>query len=116
MAMTGFELRRILSRVTFRDWRWRVMDKGDGFLIQVAFDADDCDTGCKAEQRGRKWYVSAHACLTEVVQTAYAAVERAVIHEVKEDFKYRGRRIYDPHGHVESLVAAVDHGEKDKRS
>lgn len=61
-----------------------------------------------AEQHGRKWYVSAHSCVSEVVQTAWAAVERAVLHEAKEAFRYRGARIMNPHLDVEKLALFTD--------
>lgn len=106
--MTRGQLTDILGSVKFRDWKFRVMEKGDGFLVQVVFTAPDCEDGCPKPQRGRKWYVSSHACRSEVVQTAYAAVQRAILHEVAEDFLFKGRRIFDPHLDVEALVDVAD--------
>jgi hypothetical protein len=39
----------------------------------------------------------------EIIQTAYKAVEAAVLHEMRESFKYRGRAIFDPHISVDTL-------------
>lgn len=97
-------LKAILSDVKYLDWKWRIMDKGDGFLIQLVWDAPDCHSGVMKEQHGRKWYVSSFSCDSEVVQTAYAAVQRAVLHEAAEQFLYKGRRIFNPHFDVDALV------------
>lgn len=35
--------------------------------------------------------------LTGVVTTAFMAVEDLAIHELREGFKYDGRRVFDPH-------------------
>jgi hypothetical protein len=109
-------IRAIVSDVKFRDWSIRVLPKADGFLLQVVFMAPDCENGAPTEQHGRKWYVSSHACKSEVVQTAYAAVQRAILHEVAEDFLYRGRRIYNPHQDVEELVTLADLGKEEVRT
>jgi hypothetical protein len=94
------QIEDILQAIKYLDWRWRVLDKGDGFLIQLAFTAPDCHSGTVKEHHSRKWYVSSHACISEIVETAWAAVQRAVLHEAAENFTYQGRRVYNPHFHV----------------
>lgn len=105
--LTRDEVEVILSQVRYKDWQFRVMDKGDSYLVQVVFFEPDCHTGKPAEQHGRKWYVSRWSTKSEVVMTAWAAVERAVIHEAKEAFLYKGVRIMNPHLDVEVLVATA---------
>lgn len=104
VPLTHGLLKEILSEVKYLDWKWLVMDKGDGFLIQLAWIAPDADTGKQSLQKSRKWYVSSHVVKSEIVQTAYAAVQRAVLHEVAESFTYRGKRIFNPHFDVEALI------------
>ena len=53
--------------------------------------------------KGRKWFLSPHMTRSEVVQTAFMAVLAAVEHETREQFKYSGQSIYDPHFDVNAL-------------
>jgi hypothetical protein len=54
--------------------------------------------------RGRKWFLSEHMTDGEVVQTALMACLAASEHEIREQFKYRGVSIFDPHYDIERLV------------
>lgn len=108
-------LAQVEAPVGFMSW-WRVMEKGDGFLVQLCFDAPDNDNPeVMKENHGRKWYVSSHCTETEAVGTALAAFERAHMHEIRELFKYKGRRIANPHFHVDALIDLVDAGQLDNR-
>ncbi len=104
--MTLEELKAIVSKISYRDWEFRVLTKGDGFLLQVRFMAPDSITGEPALQSCRKWYISSFATKNEVVGTAYKAIETAVIHEAREEFKYRGRAIFNPHQDPDALADA----------
>lgn len=42
--------------------------------------------------------------VSELVRTAYKAVQTAMMHELDEKFKYKGVAIYDPHRNVDLLV------------
>lgn len=57
---------------------------------------------------GRKWFLSPHMCVTEVVRTAFKAVLAAEEHEACENFKYVGAAIFSPHISVDALVMAAD--------
>lgn len=104
--MTFDELQTIVSQISFRDWEFRVMKKGDGYLLQVRFWAPDSTTGNPTSvlQSCRKWYVSQHASKAEVVRTAWKAVEAAVLHEAQELFLYRGLALYNPHLDPDSVT------------
>lgn len=113
--MTLDQVREILGRVRYLDWRWRVLPKGDGFLIQAVFIAPDANNGGLFEQRGRKWYVSSHSTLSEVVETAWAAVQRAVLHEARENFYYAGSKLHDPHLDAREMAVAARVARRDTR-
>lgn len=104
--MTLADLQAIVARVRFLDRRFLVLTKGDGFLVQMAYDEADVDTGEPAEQKTRKWYVSPHATETEVVETCWAMVQRSQLHVAGEHFTYEGFRVYSPHLHVGARVEA----------
>jgi hypothetical protein len=105
--MTLNEIESILKDVSYRDWEFRVVEKGDGFLLQVRFMAPDSDhPGSEPTlQSCRKWYVSSHAVKAEIVRTAWKAVEAAVLHEAQEGFRYKGQVIYNPHLDPDQLAA-----------
>lgn len=105
-----YSLLKIVNDVTYKDWRFRVMEKGDGFLVQAVFKTSCAKTGKKEKQSCRKWYVSAHSCRAEVVRALYKAVEAGEIHEVQEWFKYKGVAVFNPHLNPEDIVTGVQQG------
>lgn len=111
------ELDTIIGGLKYLDWEFYVGDMGDGWYLQMRFDAPDSETGQIERQHCRKWYISKHMTETEVVDTAYKAVEAGVIHEMQEAFlyarpglstngtvvtRYRPRPIRNPHMDVKA--------------
>ena len=95
---------RILSNVKYVDasgqaWVWYV-SVGPVFYLQVQFI--DPQTG--EPQHGRKWLLSNHMTVSEVVLTAWKAVHTAEEHEARERFTYKGAHIFGPHLDVETLA------------
>jgi hypothetical protein len=95
--LTRDTLTEIVSKISYKDWSFRILEKGDGFLIQAIFLGQDAKTANLEIQKCRKWYVSSYSCAGEVVRTCYKAVEAAELHELQERFKYMGEAIFDPH-------------------
>lgn len=111
-AKTFDEVKAILDKISFLDRKFLLMEKGDGFLLQVTYYEDDVVTGEKnVLQKARKWYVSSFSTTTEIVRTAYKAIETSMMHVVDEHFLYKGKRIHNPHFDVEALVELADHPE-----
>lgn len=82
---------------------------GDGFYIQHWQQvpcAEDPEGPPEAPHYGRKWYISKHMCISEIVQTALAAIIMYEEHEVREFFKYKGQRPFGPHVDVDALIDA----------
>ena len=104
---TPESIQHIIDHCKFKDWEIRLKftdpETHLGPYLQVVFTDKDAFTGEEEEQFCRKWTLSYHMCDTEVVDTVYAAIERAMRHEVMEQFKFLGRRIYNPHRNVYSL-------------
>jgi hypothetical protein len=92
------------------------------YYLQVQFDSPEDEqswTGVRPRviQRGRKWMLSEHMTRNEIVQTCFLAVMTAVEHEVREHFKYRGRKIFNPHFDPDALwILARSKGNLDLRS
>lgn len=111
------EIRTLLDSIQFMDWKLRLMEKGDGFLVQWIFMDIDVDNPAAGPvpQHCRKWYISPYSTDTEIVETAWKACKIAMEHEVREKFTFRGRRIYSPHFDVDARVAMCDNAEYDIR-
>jgi hypothetical protein len=101
--MTPDYARGILRDVKYKDWRFDVIEGEGVFFLQVWFDAEDLVTGELDIQRGRKWYLSSFMRKSEVVMTAFKAIMTAEEHEVREGFRYRGRRVFSPHISIDAL-------------
>jgi hypothetical protein len=80
------------------------------YYLQVSVMAPDTRdiTGPKLEQRGRKFLLSEFMTVTEIVRTAWKAIEAFEVHELQERFRYRGKCIFNSHISVESLVMVGD--------
>lgn len=104
------EVQAVLNEVQFMDWEVRLMEKGDGYLLQWIFMDVDVEnpTAGRVPQHCRKWYVSPYSTDTEIVETAWKAVKIAMEHEVREKFMFRGRRIFSPHFDINALVSLCD--------
>lgn len=105
--MTDAELRKILSKVEYRNWEWKLGNMNEGFYIQAQFQARNANTGVFEAQTGRKWYLSSFATPSEVIQTALLAILVATEHEVREEFKYNGVKVFGPHHNLNDLAVAI---------
>lgn len=97
-SMLSARIKTVVLDVTYKDWGFRVEPMGDGCYVQATFLADS------TWQHGRKWYISPHACKSEIVQTLLMAVLAAEEHEAREQFLYRGAPIFGPHKDVDALL------------
>lgn len=76
--------------------------------VQVHVSADvgvDAVTGERTEWRGGKHYLSMHMCRQEIIGACFGAIKAAEEHEMREWFRYKGVRIFNPHLDPEALVA-----------
>lgn len=99
----------IKQNVKYKNWSFRITTTREGRLfLQVEFMAVDTVSGEMTGQRGRKWMLSQHMCRGELVATAFKAIEAAEMHELRENFLYRGVAIYGPHIDPNALVEVAD--------
>jgi len=118
-------LQKIVSRVSLGDvlyqgWKFRLMEKGDGFLVQLVYMEVDTDapadvSSVPVEQAARKWYVSPYSTTTEVVRTLHKAVMASLEHRLGEHFTYQGAKVYSPHLPIDALEGVVNYIELDGR-
>ncbi len=117
--MNILEIKKILESCEFNlfdiPFKFRVMSKGDGFLIQLKGYIKDNETGMFSWQKGGKHYLSSHVVKDEVVNKAWKACFDFVIHEAREAFYYKKQTIYHPHFLVDELATFVANSEHAKR-
>lgn len=65
-------------------------------------------TGEPYNEGGRKWDISSHATESEIVFTAWKAFLTFVEHEMRENFTYKGKKIFDPHIDVSALLVVCE--------
>ena len=111
------DVKRIVKLINYPDHEIRVLEKGDGFLIQLRYHEADINDpeGPPVLQSARKWYVSQYATESEVVETVYAAALRSAKHRVREHFRYSGAQVYSPHFDVNGRGQLCVDGRFDKR-
>lgn len=113
--LTLDEAKAIVAEVKFLDRDFLVMEKGDGFLIQLAYWESDVYTGERSYQKARKWYVSSWSTRSEIVRTCFKAVMTSMEHVVREHFLYKGERIFNPHWDVDVVARMVHEAADDVR-
>ena len=113
---------RIIKDIEFNDWQLVLTvphdpgaRHGSPYLQVVVKNGIDNVTGEPMTWKGRKWQLSYHMTETEIVRTAFFAVQKAVEHETSEQFKYKGVAPYDPHIKIGDLVALAEKNDLDGR-
>lgn len=98
-------VKEICDRITLpNNWKLKISSGEERVYLQITCN-DTCNvTNEDFNWSGRKWYLSPHMTDGELVQTALKACLTAAEHEIREQFKYRGVSIFDPHYDIEKLV------------
>lgn len=77
-------------------------------FIQIRQTTTCNRTGNPYNEGGRKWDISEFATESEVVFTVWKAFLTFVEHEMRENFHYKGKKIFDPHISVDALLIACE--------
>lgn len=96
---TPESIRALVDQVAFPGYSFHVVSLMDGAVmyLQASFLAPCARTGKVEEQRTRKWLLSQHMTVSEIVQTALKVVLTSVEHEAREQFLFRGEPVFGPH-------------------
>lgn len=94
--MTRAEIAKIVSRVKYRSWKFTIDDSGD---IQVRARVQNAYSQKPRTAVVNGYVVSPqqYADETSLLVEIYDAISGILHHEAQEWFKYKGRRIFDPH-------------------
>jgi len=108
-------IENIISQIRFPNRKFRLIEKGDGYLLQLFYDEPDIDTGHIMTHFTRKWYISPYMTESEIVEAAFSACKRSMEHYTCEHFLYKGRRVYSPHFNVNGKIFLCDQKAFDAR-
>lgn len=90
-----------LNLIEYPGTTWYVAERSGMVYLRVEAELPDNVTGGEPElQRGRPWLIRKGATEGEIVRTAWLAIETFLIHEAREKFLYKGKRVMDPHFEV----------------
>jgi hypothetical protein len=103
--MKLYEIQDLMRTIRYEHWQFHILDDNGRMFLQIKFWDVDNDTGKLELQSCRKWMLSEHMTKSEVVLTAWKAVQAAVEHEAREKFLYKGRRVFGPHIDLDAMWA-----------
>jgi hypothetical protein len=72
------------------------------YFIQIQCYRRDVITGEMGFGRGGKYHLSEFQTKSEIVQMIFGAYKAYWEHEARENFQYRGRRVFGPHIDVDA--------------
>jgi hypothetical protein len=102
MPLTLDDIQTIIDDILYLDWEFYVGGTTEQPWLQMRFLADG------EYWHARKWKLSPFMIPSEVIRTAWLAVQQAVEHEAAEKFTYRGTTIFNPHIDLQTLAAYMD--------
>lgn len=101
--MTRDELEILSMTVEFQNYHFVVLERGDHYLVFARYVENDIATGLPTLQSTRKWFVSRYVSKSEFIQTLFKICLTSMEHRTREDFKYKGKRVFGPHFDVDAL-------------
>lgn len=103
------EIKAIIDRIEYLDWEIRLRLDGTRIYLQIfGHGPNPKNDMIEEDWSGRKWFVSPHMCINEIIRTAYKAIECAVAHEMNEMFLYRGQPVFTPHMDYDEIAEIMD--------
>lgn len=109
-----------VARIRYRrdTYRFKVAQEPEGQVyVQLYHDRPDAVTGVMGVGRGGKVYLERGISNSAIVRRCFGAALAYEEHEVREFFTYRPegkhefRRIFGPHGHIDTLWDAAHYTE-----
>jgi hypothetical protein len=105
LEMVLIRFSQYIEEVEFEDFVFKVaLSDNNTLYLQAVFFEDDIVTKNRELQYSRKWLLSEHMTKSEVIQTAFKCCITAMEHRTRENFKYKGKRIFGPHFDVDALA------------
>lgn len=95
---------RLLAAVSFQNYSFTVRESHGGVFLQASYMEPDIYTKEPALQHTRKWLLSPAMSDSEIVSTVFKCCLTSMEHRCREDFTYKGARIFGPHFNVDDLA------------
>lgn len=95
--MTCDEAQVIADMIDYKDWKCVVVSRANACVLKWVWRAPCTRTGRVQTWESREWLLPFPVTDEGLVRTAFAAAKMAEEHECAENFKFAGRRIFDPH-------------------
>jgi hypothetical protein len=113
------DVQTVLRKIKFKNWQIEVTAVIDdaGYLLQWTFLGKDTTKPLDNQlymQYCREWFISHDATETQLIRTAWLAVQQAMMHEAAELFLYNGIRLFDPHTDYVKLAEYMNTAPQDK--
>lgn len=107
--MTLDEIREVVGLCQYKPgWSFAVVDDKSRLYLQINCESSVCAVdGTPTTWRSAKHYLSEFMCKQELVGVCFKAVQQAEEHELREFFRYRGARIFNPHIDPDALVTVA---------
>jgi len=104
---TAKRTERVLASVGYPGYTFYVSRINvDAALLYALFEAPDNDNpSVMKTNMTRQWVVTSDMTDGAIVQTALKCVLTSIEHEAREQFTYKGARVFDPHFNIEDLVS-----------
>jgi hypothetical protein len=99
------EIYETVRDIKFRDYRFELSTSGGHIFLRAMFKAKCFVSGKEEVQFTRKWLLERTMSRSEIVSTALKCVLTSEEHEAREDFQFRGERVFSPHFDVDVLRA-----------
>lgn len=108
------DLDKVLYEITMTntslDFKWKFETKickdnpMYGWFVRVGFERPDTNTGEVGMGFGRWEFIPGNSTESAVVKTAWLLIELVVRHELMEAFRWKGKRIFNPHNSIYDLA------------
>lgn len=97
------QMRPWVSECKFEDYLFQVRESHGGIMLHAAVLEPDIISGELEWQTTRKWRLTPSMTKSEVIQTVFKCCLTSMEHRTRENFLYRGRRVFGPHFDVDAL-------------
>lgn len=114
--MTIEEMKVVVAKCAHPEYTFTVIQDARGAIyLQGSYDEPDTDTGVRATQVTRRWFLNPVMVKSEIVQTVFKCLMTSMEHRAREWFRYRGEPVFGPHFDVDDLHEICRQGKFERR-
>ena len=97
--LSSSEVLAIIDDIEYKDWTKHIRHIDGGFTLFQWVWKENGQT-----QAARWWVIDHSQPHSDIVRTLLAATLMAEEHEARERFRYRGKKVFNPHYNVDKLA------------